>query len=182
MTIWVTSDEHYLHNNIIKYCNRPFTDVSHMTEELIVCHNSVVRHDDEVWHLGDFSMSEKCISDILSRLNGSHILVAGNHDKCYAVHKKSEAAVKRYLEYGFKAVHMSYQMGPFTLNHLPYIGDGKFEDRFPQYRPQGNDWLLHGHIHELWKVKDKMINVGVDVWDYTPVSYQQLLWVKEAHE
>lgn len=35
MTVWVTSDTHFSHKNIIEYCNRPFKDIYHMNETLV---------------------------------------------------------------------------------------------------------------------------------------------------
>ncbi|MFX9969596.1 hypothetical protein ABTP69_19195, partial [Acinetobacter baumannii] len=35
--------------------------------------------------------------------------------------------------------------------------------------------LLCGHVHDVWNTRDKMINVGVDQWDYYPVSAAQIL-------
>jgi calcineurin-like phosphoesterase family protein len=67
------------------------------------------------------------------------------------------------------------------LNHMPYqIKPGSAESsaesrgysipRHAKYRPTDHGlWLLHGHVHEKWKSKGKMINVGVDVWDFYPV-------------
>lgn len=57
--VWLTSDFHVGHVNIIRYCHRPFLDAPHMLEELISRHNARVRPGDTVYDLGDFSMSEK---------------------------------------------------------------------------------------------------------------------------
>lgn len=40
------------------------------------------------------------------------------------------------------------------------------------HRPvdDGETWLLHGHVHERWRQAERMINVGVDVWEYRPVA------------
>ena len=44
-----------------------------------------------------------------------------------------------------------------------------------QWRPDDTGgWLLHGHIHENWRQRDRQINVGVDAWDFTPVSEEQI--------
>jgi calcineurin-like phosphoesterase family protein len=37
--------------------------------------------------------------------------------------------------------------------------------------------MLCGHVHEAWKRHVRVINVGVDVWDFYPVSVDQLLEV-----
>jgi len=168
--IYFTSDQHYNHKNIIEYCSRPFKDVDDMNRSLIERHNAVVSKEDTVWHLGDFSLSEKVIPDILPQLNGKHYLVAGNHDGCFRKHKKHKKIAERYIEFGFLEVHQEIVLEGFLINHLPYLGECK-EVKYGEYRPQNKGmWLLHGHIHNLWKVNGKMINVGVDVWDYSPVS------------
>lgn len=175
MTTWFTSDEHYDHANIIRFSGRPFSGVPQMQYEMIVRHNAVVGENDDVWHLGDFALNEKTVPLILPRLVGRHHLVVGNHDACHPCHKKSEGAKRRYLLYGFASVATEIHMGPFLLNHLPYVGDSAHEGRYPEWRPKDEGkWLLHGHVHELWKVRGKMINVGVDQWNYGPVSLAAL--------
>ncbi len=78
MKIFFTSDTHFGHANIIKYCNRPFESVNQMDEVLINNWNSVVRPDDEVYHLGDFSFADP--KKYVYRLNGKIHLIKGNHD------------------------------------------------------------------------------------------------------
>ena len=59
--------------------------------------------------------------------------------------------------------------------HFPYRGDSHDHDRFVAHRPVDRGaWLLHGHVHERWQERDRMINVGVDAWDYRPVAEEQL--------
>jgi len=66
------------------------------------------------------------------------------------------------------------------LHHMPYAFDAAEEAGRPTpkhraYRPtKEGRWLLHGHIHEKWKVNGRMINVGVDVWDFKPVSIEEI--------
>jgi len=57
------------------------------------------------------------------------------------------------------------------LCHFPYRGDSQEQDRFPDARPiDKGEWLLHGHVHDRWSQNGRMINVGVDANDFTPVS------------
>ena len=47
----------------------------------------------------------------------------------------------------------------------------RYDLKFMQYRPQDDGgWLLHGHIHEKWRQNGRQINVGVDAWNFAPVS------------
>lgn len=183
---WFTSDEHYGHNNIIEYSKRPFRDVDHMQDELIYRHNHVVKPSDFVWHLGDFSLKIGSVFEVLHQLNGIHFLIMGNHDRCHPCQKNHEDWRKVYLQY-FASVDESFMlaMGPAgatLLHHMPYRSDGPKEEKHAKYRPKDEGgWLLHGHVHEQWKIKDKMINVGVDQWDFAPVSTDELMALMERN-
>lgn len=79
MRRFVTSDLHLFHKNIIAYCQRPFADVEEMNEVIIKNWNEVVKKDDMVYVLGDFSFcSREMVKEFVSKLNGRKILVAGN--------------------------------------------------------------------------------------------------------
>src|SRR6478735_753357 len=192
MKTWFTSDQHFNHENIIKFCARPFDNVEHMNEELIKRHNEVVEPDDTVIMLGDYGMGniEKTLATV-KRLNGNKVLLPGNHDRCFVGHgKKAERWSIEFMRAGFLGVsdvtYFDY-LGtgltdiPFTLSHFPYA-DGKHEDdRYARFRPKDKGgWLLHGHVHEKWKVNGRQINVGVDVWDYRPVDFETLIKTAEA--
>ena len=83
MTTWFTSDHHFGHANIIKYSERPFNSVAHMNAAMVGAWNGVVAVDDTVYYLGDFAMQPHLVSEILPQLNGTKILIAGNHDRCH---------------------------------------------------------------------------------------------------
>ena len=172
---WLTSDQHFGHTNIIKYCNRPFKDADEMTRELISRHNAIVKKDDVVWHLGDFSLNEKRVPEILPKLHGLHMLIMGNHDQCYGSNKKAWAAKRRYFEYGFKVIETEVELGDWTLNHLPFNPAPRADARLNALKPsESGKWLLHGHIHEVRCISGRQINVGVDVWDFAPVHIREL--------
>lgn len=110
-------------------------------------------------------------------LHGRKVLLTGNHDRCWSGHEKGvEAATRRYLDAGFDetrqgTVCLDIDDMAVRASHFPYRGDSHDRDRFVDHRPADEgSWLLHGHVHERWKVRDRMINVGVDVWNYAPVS------------
>lgn len=175
--IWFTSDQHYGHENIIKYCNRPFGTVEEMNSQLMIRHNAMVKPEDIIYHLGDFSMHPRELVR-LKDLNGQHHLIAGNHDQCHPVHKNWQKKTELYLNAGFKTVSLGETLtvakldDPIWMHHLPYTGDHHdTEERYNEFRPRDiGRWLLHGHVHTTWKIKKKMINVGVDVMGYFPVD------------
>lgn len=187
--LFMTSDEHYGHRNIIQFCARPFVDVPTMNEGLIAAHNATVCQDDDVWHLGDFAMTRSvaAVATILSRLNGRHHLVMGNHDVCHPCHGGSaEHRRDQYLAAGFVQVverawlDLPAPLGRTMLCHMPSVST-QFDERYSEYRPKPEEltgmWLIHGHVHTQWRVRnqEKLINVGVDVWNYRPVSIDQIV-------
>lgn len=77
-----TSDTHFGHANIIRFCKRPFENVEEMNEVLIENWNKVVSDDDTVFHLGDFAFGGSNVwKEIIPRLKGHINLIIGNHDR-----------------------------------------------------------------------------------------------------
>lgn len=191
MKTYFSSDLHFCHANIIKFSGRPFEDVPDMNERLVERWNSTVGDDDTVWVLGDVAMGQIAESlELCSRLNGNKILLCGNHDRAWAGYQehrpgKKHNWAKRYVdEGGFQTVldgrtHPMIELvgdeGSVTvqLSHFPHTGDHTVEERYKNWRPTDDgEWLVHGHVHEMWRVdqKNRQINVGVDVWNFAPVS------------
>ncbi len=181
--IYFTADHHFGHRNIIQYCARPFSSVDEMNEEMVHRWNNKVGIDDVVYYLGDFSLSKSLVVPFASRLNGKKILIMGNHDVCHPTHKKKAVeGMEIYKQAGFKDIVLETTIEiagqNVILNHMPYLEEEpkpQYKTRFQNYRPKRSDnWLIHGHVHEKWKTKDKMLNVGVDVWDFCPVSIEEI--------
>lgn len=74
--IYFIADTHFYHNNIIKYCDRPFEDVEEMNNYIVKKWNSVVKPNDIILHLGDvgFGLKEQLIP-LIASLNGNKILI-----------------------------------------------------------------------------------------------------------
>lgn len=191
MRFW-TSDLHFGHANIIEYSYRPFHTVGHMNETLIANWNAVVSPDDEVMILGDIAMGK--IADTLplvERLNGEKFHIAGNHDRWFGLLSHAGEDTKKGRDW--KRWSLAYQeVGLYLLTdewqdmwvgghlvrvcHFPYAGDHTDEDRYVENRPPNDGHvLLHGHIHEKWKVNGRQINVGVDHWDYYPAPEPEIV-------
>ena len=131
---WFISDSHFFHNNIIKYCNRPFKSVEEMNMKMIESWNSVVKKNDIVWHLGDFALGpnqKKTIPELVSKLNGRINLVLGNHD---------HNAVKFYYDAGFHRVYdRKVIINDFViLSHAPLMFNN---ENCPFFN-------IYGHVHD----------------------------------
>lgn len=178
MALWLTADLHLGHANIIGYCDRPFEAVAEMDERLVERWNERVGGGDTVFVLGDVALGPiKASLGLVRRLAGHKLLVAGNHDRCWAGNgtAKAHAWHERYLDAGFAEVRqgtieVDVSGRRVRAGHFPYEGDSHDEDRFTKHRPRDDGgWLLHGHVHDRWRQRGRMINVGVDAWDYRPV-------------
>jgi calcineurin-like phosphoesterase family protein len=175
--IHFTSDTHFGHTRIIELCNRPFATVEEMNAVLIDNWNSVVSDGDIVWHMGDAVMGSFAENvKILGQLNGQIHLVPGNHDRVSsAYHHRNAAAFDRfqqmYLDQGV-VIHDEWEtMSHFDMCHYPFT-----DERYPELCPENvGQWLVHGHVHDEWQVNGRQINVGVDVWNYTPISFDTVM-------
>lgn len=181
--IWFTSDSHFGHTNIIKYCNRPFhkkavvdevevdvPDVYAMNEHLIECWNSRVQKGDTVYHLGDFGFTPRAktegivkLQKIADRLKGKIILIRGNHDTNIDSIKRFEAV---------KDIHVIHTHNTrFVLFHYPM--------RSWQFINHGSIHLF-GHCHTNMPPHMRSFDVGVDnakliLGDYVPWSMDEVL-------
>lgn len=160
--IYFTADWHLDHENIIEYCGRPFNKLHVMNHVIVKNFNTLVGQDDLTYHLGDFSLrgSEnwQMISRWVKQLNGKHILVLGNHDKLDPF---------LYVECGFQSVHTYLKVEGFHCIHDPAVACSVSVLK-------AGEWWLCGHVHNLFSNKQNVINVGVDVWNFKPVSIEEI--------
>lgn len=156
--IYIISDTHFFHTNMIAYENRPFKNAEEMNMYMIRKWNSVVKSNDTVYHLGDFAFSgTDDTKAILEQLNGRKILVKGNHDR-----RKTDTWWKRV---GFDDV----------------IDGGVILDNFfllshePMYMNKNMPYVnIHGHIHSKKMEGNQYVNLSVELWDYTPIRFDMI--------
>lgn len=166
--LYFTSDAHWGHGNIIKYCSRPFKDTAHMLGELVKRWNDRVTPDDTVCHLGDWCFTgrvgeTKKAHEYEAMLNGKIIHVKGNHDR------------NNSLRFAFEIATIRLGGILTLLKHHPPRNSGDV--------PNGVDLILCGHVHGAFKhawikvrgVDKLIINVGIDVWNYAPVRSDEIL-------
>lgn len=188
MTIWYTSDLHFDHLNIIEYCNRPYSDVQSMNEDLLERFNSVVKPTDVTYFLGDIAMgNRKDGLEYIKQMHGNKVLVLGNHDYPHPVHnlkiiKKWTPIYKEAFDSIISTNHIDQVWTDglkMRLCHFPAEFEYNGDNKFSPYKPdlENADWVLCGHVHNSWKFKPqyRSINVGTDVWDYKPVNREQIM-------
>lgn len=181
--IYVISDTHFYHNNILKYCNRPYKTVDEMNSNIINNWNSIVNPNDVVLHLGDvgFGLVEQ-LKPIVENLNGHKILLKGNHDM-----KRGENSWKNIgFEKSYKCKEVSLKQ---FLDDIAYI-DNKTEYYienpedviFSHYPRECQDTQIniHGHIHDIpldtsIYNQDNHICVSVEMIDYRPKLLKEIL-------
>lgn len=148
-----TADTHLGHDNIIKYCNRPFSSVEEMDETIIKNWNSVVSKTDTVYHLGDFSFRDPLI--YLRRLNGNIVHIEGNHDKKFLEKFDRIYKMKTIVIDKITIVLCHFAMRVWEKSHF-------------------NSWHCYGHSHGELESYGKSYDVGVDNNNFSPVSFEEL--------
>lgn len=173
MTVYFTADTHFGHENIIRFCNRPFASASEMNRALITNWNTRVTEDDDVYVLGDFAF--RCgdsVREIAHSLKGHKHLVIGNHD--FKWMQADPDAVAEFVEV---APMLEIEEGgrQLTLCHYPMMA----------WRNSSRDfsWLIYGHIHNntddcFWPLLRGMecaLNAGTDVNWFFPVTFDEMV-------
>lgn len=175
-TVWFTSDTHFYHENIINFCNRPYSSVEEMNESLIANWNSVVKPNDYIFHLGDFCWGndKDKIIEILKRLNGKINLILGNHDT---------NIITQRLERYFHSVQyqdlIEINSDRVYVSHLPFATLPGIDSPSKQiYQCYGHVHLCPNYIGSDYKYIEnlnfKQYDVGVDANNYFPVSWDMV--------
>lgn len=172
------ADTHFDHYNILAFDHRPFITVEEMNKTMIDNWNSVVRHDDEVFILGDFCWGKEARwVELLEQLNGQKTLITGNHDikpnKCrrYFV----DVQEKKTIEDGEHKIVLCHEPIPCFRNHF-----------YGWYHLYGHvhmsfEWNMMEHdrylMEQLYTKPCEMYNVGcmLPYMNYTPRTLDQII-------
>ena len=172
------SDFHIGHHNVIKFDGRPFRNVDEMHAELIKRWNSVIDDDDEVYYMGDLCMRDVDTAKwVMHALKGKIHFIMGNHDRDKII--KRIDRFETIHEYGTEILVKDDTITDkrakghqqIIMSHYPILSWN---------RSHYGSWMIHGHCHgSLMKsnqdyYKRKVMDVGCNVIDYTPISYQEV--------
>ena len=168
--IFITSDTHFCHIPEFLWQPRGFKSVEEMNEEIIERWNSIVKPEDDVWHLGDMALSNVSEAiDYINRLNGRILWIGGNHD--------TDNKIKTII-FNCPNVHwigwaFNTKIGKITcyLSHYPTLTANYDEKHFSQHVIN-----FHGHTHQktnfLQSDNPFMYHVGMDSHNCTPIHIE----------
>lgn len=168
----------------MKYCPnfKNFQSVDEMDEYLINLWNKTVTPDDEIYNLGDFSFynSVEKTEQILTRLNGKHNLILGNHDNL--INENKDLFKNRYKNDGNLLLEeiLNYKKLSFKINN---IKENFILFHYPileWYKKDHGSILLYGHLHDnLANIKGRALNVGYDLHGKILNVYDVVEFVKD---
>jgi calcineurin-like phosphoesterase family protein len=161
MAIFFTSDTHFGHGGALGLYRRPFASVAAMNAAIMERWNETVGPGDEVWHLGDFAIRQPriVVAELLARLHGRKHLLTGNNDPPATTELDAWESVQPYAEITVEGTSL-------VLCHYP----------FRTWRGMSKGWVnLHGHSHGRLKPQARQFDVGIDVWEFRPVTLDGIL-------
>ena len=165
--VYFTSDLHLGHDNIRKHCNRPFKTIEEMDETIIRNYNSLVSDRDTVYILGDVSFRGGNPDNYLRRLKGHKHLIIGNHDSREAINSK-------YFESADRLRTIKIDKEKIVLCHFAMrTWDASFHGSWHLFAHS------HGRLPPTTIIKDgkeyvRSFDVGVDCWDFYPISFEHV--------
>lgn len=184
--IFFISDLHLSHKNILKFDNRPFEDLQEMHVELIKNWNSVVGDEDIVYNLGDLSFGNDELSKwFLYSVKGRIHHIMGNHDRLKDIKKLDR--IEKIYEYGTE-ITVEDELSDdrsgkshIIMSHYPILSWN---------RAHHGSIHLHGHAHQnlfrnkdyIWYYKKRVMDVGCNGINYTPISYKQIMDIMKKKE
>lgn len=179
--VFFTSDTHFGHKNILRFCNRPWATIAEHDQALIQNWNNIVPEDAVVFHLGDFCYKGggfPTIQHLKGLLHGQIVLIRGNHDP--DTRKTQNFQKLQQLFTGvYDLLQIEVEGQRILMSHYPLL-------TWPHAYGQHPTWQLFGHVHLRKRItsldaftveqccRPTQYEVGVDLNGYRPISFQNL--------
>ena len=161
MTVFFTGDTHFGDMRVLRFDHRPFATLAEHDAALVERWNEVVGPGDTVWHLGDFALGlgPERVAELVASLRGEKHLIVGNNDDAATLVATGWTSVGHYAE-------LTVEGRLLVLCHYA----------FRTWNDMGRGAIdLHGHSHGKLTPIPKQYDVGVDAWDFRPVTLEQIL-------
>jgi len=162
MNKFVTADQHFNHENIIQFCQRPFKNVDEMNETMIMNWNSKVREDDVVYCLGDMVWQGDG-REILDKLCGHIIYVPSmewTHERIALKYRDRFDEVIPLKTVKIKEYEVYITFCHYCLRVWP--------------KSHYNGWHCYAHSHGRLEPIGKSWDVGVDNNNFFPLSFDEI--------
>lgn len=191
MGLYLLSDTHFGHTNIIEYCDRPFDSVREMNGYILSNWNEQVSYSDTVLFGGDlvYGRTDTHVEEVAEKTAGRLIVLEGNHDDINPTTVDFPVLRSYYFSYEYEGVERE-----FYYTHWPPTDrldtDSKREPPKWATPPEWFDgWYIHGHIHNndidnypFVNPREQYVNVGVELLEYTPIEIEQLIEILSLGE
>ena len=178
--IFFSSDHHANHENIIKFCKRPFENIQEMNQELVKRWNEKVPKDGIVFHLGDFAWGGYNVwKNFREQLNGNIYLIKGNH----CLKNMTTTAKELFIDVNMQ-MRIEIEGRKIWLNHFPFLCYSGVYREFNVL-----EYNIFGHVH-LSNIKERnagrdcercyqmlfptQYDVGVDFNEFAPISWYEV--------
>ena len=160
------ADPHFGHENIIRYCNRPFESAAEMDKAIIDNWNNTVSNDDLVWVLGDFALASRDYTKfIIKSLKGRKRLILGNHDR----HNP-----EWYKEAGFEFISPY----PIIIHDFIVLSHAPLEF----LNENCTFFNIYGHVHNDSRYEDVTYNGGCVCVERTEYKPMDMDWIRTGVE
>ncbi len=157
--VYIWSDLHLGHTNVIKYENRPFSSTEEMNQTILDNWKKTVKKQDTIINLGDvaFGIDRDSLRDMITSMPGKKMLIIGNHDRGRSLTYWYDVGFDEVYKYPI--IYDSF----YILSHEPlYVNDSM---------PYVN---IHGHIHSETITNPQKVNVSVECIEYVPILFNKI--------
>lgn len=171
---YFSTDWHLGHKNILKFDNRPFRDIIQHDIAIIKNFMTTVKPGDNFYFLGDFAFANKRMiegwMETLTSSGANLFFIKGNHDNhdtvdLYKKYGRYLGEQKKIYSYDQEIVLNHYKMAIWDKSHK-------------------GSWHLYGHSHGDAEnmVIGKSFDVAINIWEYLPVSFDQVKEIMDKRE
>ncbi len=180
--LYFTSDWHLFHHNVLGFDKRPFDNVDEMHLTIENNWNNLITKDDVVIYLGDLTFARRedqaSVKQMMNRLNGDIHFVMGNHDKWEDI-----AAITKFKsQQDYLEIRLNYFDNEKIKHEVTFLCM-----HYPIYswnKKHRGAYMVHGHSHMINSDDDfhktnRLIDVGCNGYNYTPVSFEEIIEIKK---
>lgn len=190
MSLYLISDTHFDHGNIIKYCDRPFSSASEMDSKIRSNWNERVTYNDTVLFGGDLAMARSEVAiEYAEDLRGQLLALDGNHDDIIQSDAPFPVLKSYYFTYEYDGTEYEFYYTHWPKTEESDRDDGRESPVYSEPPAWFDGWVLHGHVHNndlenypFINPTRKYANLSVELLEYTPIEIEELIEILELGE